>query len=322
MLYRLAASPGRPSAARACRRAAGAIVRPLLDLERAELRAPRHRGGPALRDDETNADPAFARNRIRTEVLPVLREIEPDAAERTSPRPRPSSPRRPTLLERVVREALEAAGAGAGAVAIRAEALAGSSRRSGAWRCARLAERAAGRAVPLGRRRAAQIWRLVDEPEGGVVELGGGVRRDLRAGACPLRDRDGGRRRAGGGSASSARGAAASGSWEVRAELRAGPLAPAGPDLATLDAGGARRRAGRSAPGARATGCGRSGSDGSKSPAGPLHRPRRPALAASRASGGDRGGRIVWVAGVAVSEEFRLGPEAHEVAALTARVLD
>ena len=33
-------------------------------------------------------------------------------------------------------------------------------------------------------------------------------------------------------------------------------------------------------------------------------------------------GRVVWVAGVAVSEDFRLGPEASEVAVLTARVLD
>jgi tRNA(Ile)-lysidine synthase len=33
-------------------------------------------------------------------------------------------------------------------------------------------------------------------------------------------------------------------------------------------------------------------------------------------------GRVVWVAGVAVSEDFRLGPEAAEVAVLTARVLD
>ena len=34
------------------------------------------------------------------------------------------------------------------------------------------------------------------------------------------------------------------------------------------------------------------------------------------------GDRLVWVAGVAVSEEFRLDPAAREVAILTARVLD
>jgi hypothetical protein len=33
-------------------------------------------------------------------------------------------------------------------------------------------------------------------------------------------------------------------------------------------------------------------------------------------------GRVVWVAGVAVSEDFRLRPEAGEAAVLTARVLD
>ena len=33
-------------------------------------------------------------------------------------------------------------------------------------------------------------------------------------------------------------------------------------------------------------------------------------------------GRVVWVAGVAVSEDFRLGPDARGVAVLSARVLD
>jgi tRNA(Ile)-lysidine synthase len=33
-------------------------------------------------------------------------------------------------------------------------------------------------------------------------------------------------------------------------------------------------------------------------------------------------GQVVWVAGVAVSEDFRLGPQAREAAVLTARVLD
>jgi hypothetical protein len=33
-------------------------------------------------------------------------------------------------------------------------------------------------------------------------------------------------------------------------------------------------------------------------------------------------GHVVWVAGVAVSEDFRLGPQAREIAVLTACVLD
>jgi hypothetical protein len=33
-------------------------------------------------------------------------------------------------------------------------------------------------------------------------------------------------------------------------------------------------------------------------------------------------GHVVWVAGVAVSEDFRLGPQTRSTAVLTARVLD
>ena len=51
-----------------------AIIRPLLDVSRAEVRAFLEARGQAWREDETNADPAFARNRLRREVLPLLRE--------------------------------------------------------------------------------------------------------------------------------------------------------------------------------------------------------------------------------------------------------
>jgi len=50
------------------------ILRPLVDLSRAEVRAFLEARGQAWREDETNADPAFARNRLRHEVLPLLRE--------------------------------------------------------------------------------------------------------------------------------------------------------------------------------------------------------------------------------------------------------
>ena len=84
------------------------------------------------------------------------------------------------LLERVVLEALDDAGAGAGAVAIPAAALAAWEPGLRRLALRALAERAAGRQVPLGRERAAEIVRLAARPEGGTVELGGGLRRDLR----------------------------------------------------------------------------------------------------------------------------------------------
>ena len=50
------------------------IIRPLVDLSRTEVRAFLEACGQAWREDETNEDPAFARNRLRREVLPLLRE--------------------------------------------------------------------------------------------------------------------------------------------------------------------------------------------------------------------------------------------------------
>ena len=77
VLYRLAASPG----ARALRglRAAQRPRGPAAAGARARRDAAPRRRAPSLpfADDETNLDLDFARNRIRAEVLPVLRELSP-----------------------------------------------------------------------------------------------------------------------------------------------------------------------------------------------------------------------------------------------------
>jgi tRNA(Ile)-lysidine synthase len=57
----------------------GRYVRPQLDATRAELRAWAERRGLAWREDPTNADPRFARNRVRAEVMPLLELIRPGA---------------------------------------------------------------------------------------------------------------------------------------------------------------------------------------------------------------------------------------------------
>lgn len=60
----------------------GRIVRPLLNVRRATLRDLLEAAGIGYRIDPSNADPAFLRNRVRNEVLPLLEEIRPGAAER------------------------------------------------------------------------------------------------------------------------------------------------------------------------------------------------------------------------------------------------
>jgi tRNA(Ile)-lysidine synthase len=53
------------------------ILRPLLGVTRSELIAYLHSLPQPYRTDSTNADPAFTRNRIRAELLPLLRTFNP-----------------------------------------------------------------------------------------------------------------------------------------------------------------------------------------------------------------------------------------------------
>jgi tRNA(Ile)-lysidine synthase len=68
--------------ARGIPRRRGRIVRPLLDARRATLRALLDDAGIAYRDDPTNEDPAYLRNRVRGELLALLESIRPGAVER------------------------------------------------------------------------------------------------------------------------------------------------------------------------------------------------------------------------------------------------
>ena len=79
ILYRLAASPG--SAAFAALPAAdgNGRVRPLLELGRDEVRSELLRADVAWRDDSSNGDRSFARNRVRLDLLPAFRSLHPAA---------------------------------------------------------------------------------------------------------------------------------------------------------------------------------------------------------------------------------------------------
>jgi len=62
----------------------GKIVRPLLEVSRAEINAYIEKNALPFVEDETNQDTAYTRNRLRLEVLPLLEEIAPGAAGRIS----------------------------------------------------------------------------------------------------------------------------------------------------------------------------------------------------------------------------------------------
>ncbi|MGH2401229.1 MAG: tRNA lysidine(34) synthetase TilS [Candidatus Limnocylindria bacterium] len=60
----------------------GRIVRPLLSQRRATLRSLLDAAGIGYRMDPSNEDPAYMRNRVRGEVLPLLEELRPGAVDR------------------------------------------------------------------------------------------------------------------------------------------------------------------------------------------------------------------------------------------------
>lgn len=59
----------------------GRIIRPLIEVERREIEAFLRERGQDFVTDSTNADTVYTRNRLRQEVVPVLRELNPQAAQ-------------------------------------------------------------------------------------------------------------------------------------------------------------------------------------------------------------------------------------------------
>jgi len=314
LLYRLAVSPGSRALLGLAPRS-GRVVRPLLELSRERTRGLVERTGLPYADDETNEELRFARNRIRHEVLPVLGELA-QAAERNIAETRMELAEEATLLDRVVLEELAARGADAGAVAVAVERLEGCEPALRRLALRALAERAAGKRVALGRARAEQILRLAAEPEGGSIDLGAGLRAVCERGfvrfeaeapdAAPqaVSLRLPGRARLGG--------------WEVRAELHPGPVEPGGPELATLDAGALAGRlevrTWREGDRIRPLGMRGTKTLGDLFTDRGVPRSLRRTIPVVTVNG-----EVAWVAGVAVSENFRLDPGTDEVAVLSAK---
>ena len=313
MLYRLAVSPGRRAILGLPARR-GRVIRPLLALERADTRRLAAAAGLPFVDDPTNDDPAFARNRVRAEVLPVLRELNP-AAERNIAETRAELAEESVVLERLVAELLDTAGAGGEVTAVSADSLAGAEPALARLALRVLAERAARRDVAIGRERAGEILRLAGSSEGGHVDLGGGLRAVCEGGFVSF-------------SASAADaapepaglaipGECRFGRWLVRAEVRPAPVDPAGPERATLDAAPLGEevvvRAWSEGDRIRPLGLG-----GSKSLQDLFTDQRVPRSMRRSLPVIEAGGRVAWVAGVAVSEEFKLTEATREVAVLSA----
>ena len=303
VLYRLAASPGRRALLGMAARE-GDLVRPLLGVTRADTEAWCRARGLAWREDATNDDRSFARNRIRHELLPELRRLHPGAEANV------------TATAALLREEAAVLDALVG------EVLAGADRialdRLGALPPAlarlvvgRLAEDAAGAPVPGAGRRVEEIARLAERGGSAGLDLGLGVRalveygvlrlRPAAAEPAPVRLPVPGRVRFG----------------ALEVECAAGPAAPE-PDV--LDAAALAPellvRAWR--PGDRMAPLGLGGTKTLQD----LFTDRRvPRERRAQLPVVESAGEIVWVPGVATSERCRVSAATRNAVRLSARPL-
>jgi tRNA(Ile)-lysidine synthase len=314
MLYRLAVSPGtRALAALPARR--GAVIRPLLGLSRAQVRRLAEEAGLGFVDDRSNSDPAYARSRIRHEVMPVLAELNPSVLE-TLARTRADLGEELDFLATAGSELVETGPDGSRAIPVPSLSAAHPAVRRFALRS--LAESALDRQVPVSTGQALAILRLAAGPEGGKVDLGRGaflvaesgcvrVEADAPAAEPPV--------------TLGLPGSVEWGNWTIAAEPMEPPFEPSGPDVATLDLDrlGERLevRSWREGDRIRPLGLGGSKTVQDLFTDRRLPRSRRrvvPLLIAA--------GEVAWIPGIAVAEPFRIGAGTRRAVRLTARRAD
>ncbi|MEA2397177.1 MAG: tRNA(Ile)-lysidine synthase [Thermoleophilaceae bacterium] len=168
VLYRLAVSPGRRALLGMAPRR-GSLVRPLLAVTREEVRDYCRARDLDWRDDPSNDDVHFSRARVRHEVLPALRQLNP-AAERTIAETSATLRDEADTLDRAVDDAI----ARLGGAPLPLDALRELPPALARLALRASAEDAAGRAVSLSRRDADRILALGSSGTA-AVELPGGL---------------------------------------------------------------------------------------------------------------------------------------------------
>jgi tRNA(Ile)-lysidine synthase len=177
ILYRLASSPSR-RALLGMRPRDGRLVRPLLGFTREQTTAYCEERGLRWRDDPTNEEPAYARNRVRRGLVPALAAIHPAAARnvlRTAELLRDEA----DVLDALVDAELDGSG-GAPRGAISLERLGELPPALRRLVVQQLADRAAGRPVPGAARHADEVAGL--RRGGSKLDLGSGVRAIVEGG--------------------------------------------------------------------------------------------------------------------------------------------
>jgi tRNA(Ile)-lysidine synthase len=171
ILYRLASSPSR-RALLGMRPRDGSLVRPLLGFTREQTTAYCEERGLEWRDDPTNAEGGYARNRVRHRLAPALAEIHPAAAQnvlRTAELLRDEA----DLLDAMVDDELSSANGSGTTISL--ERLAEMHPPLRRLVVQRLADEAAGRPVPGAANHADEVAAL-RRTGTAMLDLGGGVR--------------------------------------------------------------------------------------------------------------------------------------------------
>lgn len=177
VLYRLASSPGRRALA-GMDAVRGPVVRPLLaaGVRREETASYCMARSLAWREDTSNSDRAFARARVRSDLLPALRAVDP-RAEANVLRTAAILREEAAVLDEVV------AGVLAGRAELPRAELAALPAALGRLVLRRLAEDAIGGACARAAGRFGEVLALGDD---GALDLGDGARAIVRAGVVSV----------------------------------------------------------------------------------------------------------------------------------------
>jgi tRNA(Ile)-lysidine synthase len=300
ILYRLASSPSR-RALLGMRSREGALVRPLLSFTRAETADYCRARGLRWREDESNASSAYARNRIRHELLPALRTIHPAAEQNV------------LAVAAILRDEAEVLDAlvdqilGAGVTVSTLRGLPDALRRLVVQR---LADESAGGFAPGAGGRADEVAAL-SERGTAMLDIGCGLRAVAEYGQLRIEPLDGDRAVSVEAVRLAIPGVVSFGDCEIRCELSEPVLESGVLDRTALGSAELLVRSWR--PGDRIEPLGLGGSKALQD----LFVERRvPRRERARVAVVEAGGEIAWVAGLAMSERFKVTPATREAVRL------
>ncbi|HTU87428.1 MAG TPA: tRNA lysidine(34) synthetase TilS [Solirubrobacteraceae bacterium] len=304
VLYRLASSPSR-RALIGMQARVGSVIRPLLTSTREETAAYCRARGLSWREDASNASDAYARNRIRNELVPAMRSIHP-AAEQNVLAVAGILRDEAEVLDGLVDEVLERG--------VSLDALRGLPEALRRLVVQRLADDAAEGFAPGVGTRADEVAALSDRGTA-MLDIGSGLRAVAEYGRLRIEPLGAHARTDAPPSVALAiPGSASFGGVEVRCELVEPALEPGVLDRAALGSSELLVRSWR--PGDRIAPVGLKGTKSLQD----LFTARRvPRLERASVPVVESGGEIVWVAGLATSERFKVTAATTKAVRLSCR---